>query len=74
MIIKRKSNESLIRLIKESHVWAIVCICLSLFLTMVFQFFYWTLAAFYAILFMLSAILWVVLKVGTTIQFEVREK
>ena len=74
MQIKKKSNESLIELIKRSHIWTIVCICLSLFLTMVFQFFMWTFAAFYAIMFMLAAIMWLILKIGSTIQFEVREK
>jgi len=65
--------EELVVLLKKSQVWAITCILLSMFLSMVFVFYMWTLAAFGALMFAILSIFWIILKQTTAIRLDIRK-
>ena len=71
--MKAIKTEELVVLLKRSQVWAITCILLSMFLSMVFVFYMWTLAAFGALMFAILSIFWIILKQTTAIRLEIRK-
>jgi len=63
----------LIKTIKTSQIWGATCVLLSLFCTLCFLLYMWTVAAFSAILFAVYALFWLIIKQTTALRLENRK-